>query len=239
LLLSGFPGGEEDVLDLGAALTQYGFNTLTFNYRGTYESEGHYLGFQDTQQDIQAAFAFLRDDETVRTYEIDVDRLILGGWSYGGGMGLIYAANNPDVKHVFSIAGTDHGEFAREYWRNESFSTMIDTSFTSLSYPDGPVRFSGKSTIREELRQQLSENAAPYDLVDQAGRLIDRDVLLIGAWDDKQVVLERHILPLYRSLKDLGSTRVTITAFQDGHEFESSRLALAQTIDHWIKGLPG
>ena len=40
LLLPGFPGNEDDVLDLGASLSGRGFNALMFNYRGTYRSQG-------------------------------------------------------------------------------------------------------------------------------------------------------------------------------------------------------
>ena len=229
LLLSGFPGNEDDVLGLGEELSQHGLNILIFNYRGTHQSEGEY-SLKNTQEDIQAAFDFLQDEETVSKYQIDLDLLILGGWSYGGGMGLIYGANHPEVKHIFSIAGTDHGKFAREYKRNETFSNMLDTIFEELKYPQGPVRFSGKTAIRKELIQ----NPDPYDLLNHATKLADRDVLLIGGWDDANVVLEHHILPLYRALIDVGGGKVSIKALQDDHAFEKSKPELVKTILNWI-----
>jgi dipeptidyl aminopeptidase/acylaminoacyl peptidase len=228
LLLPGFPGNEDDVLGLGEELSQNGLNILTFNYRGTYHSEGEY-SLKNTQEDIQAAFDFLQDELTVQKYKVDLDRLVLGGWSYGGGMGLIYAANHPEIKQIFSIAGTDHGEFAREYQRNKVFSNMIDEIFDKLKFPQGPVRFSGKPAIRE-----LVQNPDRYDLLSQVSKLAGRDILLIGGWNDPNVVLEHHILPLFRALKREGADKVSIIAFQDGHAFKKNRSELAHAILSWI-----
>ena len=56
LLLQGFPGNEDDVLELGQRMSQQGINTLTFNYRGTHQSEGTF-SLRNTLKDIQAARA--------------------------------------------------------------------------------------------------------------------------------------------------------------------------------------
>ena len=230
LLLAGFPGNEDDVLGLGAELSAHGLNTMTFNYSGTYQSEGDY-SLRNSQLDIEAALDFLRDEAIVKKYHLTPGEIVLGGWSYGGGMALSYAANHPDIQHIFSIAGTDHGEFAREYLRNAAFAEMVNEIFDSLRYLDGPVRFSGKAAIREELIQ----NPTPYDVSSRAPDFVDRNILLIGAWDDLNVTIEYHILPFYRALMELDAENVQLNAFQDNHGFENSRLALANTIVEWLK----
>lgn len=58
ILLHGFPGNETDVLGLGSNISRVGFNVLTFNYSGTYQSTGEW-NFENTQQDIRAAYNFL------------------------------------------------------------------------------------------------------------------------------------------------------------------------------------
>ena len=110
ILLQGFPGNEIDVLGIGKRLSEAGINALTFNYSGTYQSEGLY-SFTNTQKDIKAAYNFIHQPENIIEYKIDTTRIILGGYSYGGGMALTYAANHPEIKTVFSIAGTDHGAY--------------------------------------------------------------------------------------------------------------------------------
>jgi dipeptidyl aminopeptidase/acylaminoacyl peptidase len=234
LLLPGFPGSDDDVLGLGEAFSRQGLNVLTFNYRGTFQSEGRF-SLEGTHVDIQAAFDFLQDEETVDKHGVDPTKLVLGGWSYGGGMGLIYAANHPEVAHVFSVAGTDHGAFAREYQRNESFASQIDAMFDGLRYPNGPVRFARKLAVSDG----LVPNQALYDLLGHAEKLAARDVLLMGGWDDQNVTIERHILPCYRRLKDLGSDKVRIHAFQADHYFENSRSEMVAVVTEWIEALFG
>lgn len=92
LLLQGSPGNPVDVLGLGERFAKHGYNTLTFNYCGTHNSEG-LSSFADAQLDIAAAYRFL---EECALPGVDSDRVILGGWSYGGGMALTYAAGHPE-----------------------------------------------------------------------------------------------------------------------------------------------
>ena len=148
----------------------------------------------------------------------------------GGGMALAYAAKYPGFKRIFAIGATDHGEFAREYKRNPLFSEMIDAIFEELKSPAGPVRFEGKAAIEE-----LTQNPTPYDLRINATALANRDILLIGGWDDTDRTIEHHLLPFYRTLVNTNAQKVQITAFQDNHEFEKSREELAATVIRWIK----
>ncbi|NTV51349.1 MAG: hypothetical protein HGA69_00735 [Desulfobulbaceae bacterium] len=68
-----------------------------------------------------------------------------------------------------------------------------------------------------------------------ANALANRDILLIGGWNDMNVIIEQHILPLYRALVDVKARKVQIAAFQDDHAFERSREELAATVVHWVK----
>lgn len=229
LLLQGFPGNEEDVLELGQRMSQCGINALTFNYRGTYQSEGTY-SLQSTLEDISAAIEYLHQEGVIRKFQIDTGKLVLGGWSYGGGMALAYAAAHPEIERVFSIAGTDHGELGREYKRNPACAEMIDAMFEELKSPTGPVRFVGKAVIEE-----LVQNPAPYDLRPNATAVANRDILLVGGWDDPYVTIEHHVLPFYRALVDANARKVQIAAFQDNHAFEKSREELAVIVIRWVK----
>jgi pimeloyl-ACP methyl ester carboxylesterase len=230
LLLLGFPDSLEDVLlnELGQRMSRHGINTLTFNYRGTHKSEGAF-SFENTLEDIQAAFSFLHQERTTREFHIVTSNLVLGGISYGGGMALAYAATHPEIRRVFSIAGTDHGEFAREYARNPAFAQGVDTWFEELQLPSGPVH-----SERSEASKWL-QNPDPYDLKLGAPALADRDILLLGGWDDQSTTIEHHVLPFYRALAEAHAQRVQIAAFQDSHAFERSRDELAAIVVRWVK----
>ena len=228
LLLQGFPGGEGDLLGLGERISASGMNAFTFNYRGTHKSEGRY-SLENTIGDIQAALEYVHTAETIREFNIDTSNIILCGYSYGGGMALTFAASHSGIRRIISIAGTDHGEFIREYLRNESMAEMINDMFDRLKAPEGPARFDGHVAL-----QELIDNEALYDLRLSAPKLADRDILLIGGWEDVNITIENHLLPLYRALKKENAQDVKFIAYHADHYFVNVREKLAEDILEWI-----
>jgi pimeloyl-ACP methyl ester carboxylesterase len=233
ILLHGFPGGDSDVLGLGKALSKVNFNVLTFNYSGTHKSEGEF-NFDHSQKDIKAAFEFIHQSENIRQYKIDTTRVILGGYSFGGGMALTYAASHPEIKEVFSIAGNDHGEAVRRYRSDPERQKLLDEIFDELKPMTEVVRFGPGGTPKELAEMKIIELNQTYDLKYCAPLLAIKDILLIGGWDDHNVSIENIILPLYRALIDADAEHVTITAVQDDHSFKNSRTELAQIIIDWL-----
>lgn len=228
ILLQGFPGNERDVLGLGEKLSQSGMNVLMFNYSGTHRSEGKF-NFTSTLDDIRAAYDYLSGPAQRKRPGVDPRTILLAGYSYGGGMALTYAASHPEIRRVISIAGNDHGAFAREYRRNSEMAHVLDSVFDALRSPAGPIQFDGKEVLK-----QLAANPDPYDLRLSAPRLADRDILLAGGWDDWQVSIEDNLLPLYRALKKSGSTTVRFITFHTDHSFREVRAELAAELARWI-----
>lgn len=229
ILLNGFPGNPVDVLGLGDKLAHAGINALTFSYTGTYESEG-IAGIDYVFTDIAAAYEFLHQPFVVDRFKIDTANIILGGWCFGGGLSLAYTANHPEIKRIFSIAGNDHGQFARDYLNNREFAEMADTMFDRMKAPRGPVNFEGKGVLK-----RLADNPTPYDLRIAAPRLATRDILLIGGWDDAQVTIDNYLLPFYRALKQAGAKKIRFVAFQTDHYFLNVRDELASELIQWIQ----
>ncbi len=229
ILLQGFPGNEQDVLGVGQKNSEAGINALTFNYSGTYRSEGEF-GLENTLRDIDAAYQYVHHREIFTRFKVDTTKIYLGGYSYGGGMALTYMANHPEMRGVISIAGTDHGELAREYSRNASFAKAIDSIFEELKAPKGPVRFEGKEAFKE-----LLDSADTYDLRRSAPSLANRDILLIGGLDDGDVTIENHLLPLYRAIRKEGAQSLQFIVYQTDHSFKNVRDQLAEQIIDWIR----
>jgi dienelactone hydrolase len=228
LLVQGFPGNEEDVLGLGQRISASGMNAFTFNFRGTHESEGEFA-LEGSVEDIRVAFEYLHKEEIVGKFKIDTSNIVLCGYSFGGGMSLICAANHPEIKRIVSIAGTDHGEFIREYLRNESMAKIINESFDEMKAPEGPVRFEGRAAL-----QKLADSVGFYDLRLSAPKLAGREILLIGGWDDMNVTIDNHLLPLYRALKEENGRNVEFVVYQSDHSFSNVREKLAEDIIGWV-----
>jgi pimeloyl-ACP methyl ester carboxylesterase len=237
ILLHGFPGNEIDVLGIGKRLSEVGINALTFNYSGTHKSDGEF-NFNNSQKDIGAAYDFIYRSENISQFRIDTTRIILGGYSYGGGMALTYAANHPTIKEVFSIAGNDHGAFMREYNRNPEMQKNIDNMFDDLKTRTEIVRFGPGGTVQEIDKMKIIESNPTYDLRKCAPMLAEKRILLIGGWDDLKVSFENIVLPLYRELKKEKAEDVTIVGIKGGHPLKNSRDEVAQIVVNWLRAVP-
>ena len=86
-----------------------------------------------------------------------------------------------------------------------------------------------------QLKKELLDDPRPYDLRLNAPALADRDILLIGGWDDHEVTIEDRILPFYRALKEAGAQTVQIAAVQDDHSFEKCGQEVVELIVRWLK----
>ena len=229
IMLHGYPGGEGDPLGLGKALGSRGINVLVFNYRGTWSSEGTF-SFENSMEDIDAAISFLKNKNTREMFNVDTSNIIVAGYSYGGAMALTAAVYNPEIKRILSIAGADESVFGRKMLEDQSFRSMFEQMLTASEYPEGPI----KCDIESFTEVWLSD-LDKYDLVRHANSLADRDILFLGGWRDDNVVLEEHILPLYRRLQELESGKLHICVFDTDHSFRNVRTELKEVVEKWIK----
>jgi len=228
LLVPGWPGEPNDVLDLGALLAEQGINVCIFNPRGLHPSEGFHT-HANTLKDIGSALQWLRQADVQKRFGVDTTRLVLGGHSYGGGIAMIYAARDPSVRRVISIAGADFGEIARETQRNAAFAEEFRRANLSTRRPEGPAQFDFDAGLKEWVDHQ-----DVYGLRENAANLADRSILLIGGWEDEQVTIDQFLLPLYRALRSAGAAKVTFLVYHTDHEFINVRQRLASDIADWL-----
>lgn len=228
LLIPGWPGNARDVLGLGALLVKDGVNVVMFNPRGMHGSEGT-LTFAGVQEDVGAAFAWLHSPEVVERFRVDTSRLALGGHSFGGGMATSYAARDPRVRRLISIAGGDHAVTIREVDSNPAFAERFRTMLRSTQAPAGPVRFDIDATL-----QELRAGTQTYGNREVAPRLAGRSVLVFGGWEDRSTTIEQTMLPFYRALKTADVQDVTFLVYHTDHDFAPVRAQLAAAIRDWL-----
>jgi dienelactone hydrolase len=98
ICLHGAPGGPKDVLGLAQNAPRAGWNALVFTFRGFWESEGRYT-LTHSYEDVFSALKYLRSPEIVKKYQIDVNHIAITGFSFGGNIALIAAANDTSLRH--------------------------------------------------------------------------------------------------------------------------------------------
>lgn len=226
LLVPGWGGGPNDVLGMGQALSAAGVSVVVLTPRGWHESQGR-ATFANALGDIAAALKWIRNSSRS---DLNASNLVLGGHSWGGGISLAYAATDPSVRRVFSVAGTDHGQFIRQYESDLDFAAAVHEILAASASPQGPIRFDVDGTLRE-----LAEGQATYGLLENVNRLADRGILLFGGWEDENVTVDRTLLPLYRALRKARAQDVTFKVYHADHSFSAVRSQLHADLLAWVR----
>jgi dipeptidyl aminopeptidase/acylaminoacyl peptidase len=229
ILCHGFPGNNTDVLGLGQRLMKVGFNALAFNYRGSWGSEGLFKD-ANSLEDVISAVHYVKSSFVVKEFNVDLSRIALIGYSYGGGMALLGSLSDVSVKRVVDLAGGNLSVLGRasdEFMQELEKKVDQDLSDSNFRAPKA-----------RELFAELRANVDRYDLVKHAKILSNKDILIIGACRDQEADLENHILPLFRALQRYSAKQLQIEIFDTDHSFTNVRSQLADKIVSWLKRTP-
>jgi len=230
ILLHGYCGRDDLIFELADVLAEEGFNVLTFNFSGTWASEGTWSP-ETSLQNVYSAIHFLKMDQTKKEYSIDPSDISLIGNSYGGGMALLGSLRDDSVGKMCSIAGADLSVWARMYEEDPDFrrvhEQILDRCMSDASKSRGP---GGKASY-----EWLLQHKEDFDLKKYADQLAKKDILLFGGWLDYGVKIEDHILPLCRSLQKQGAEKLEIHMVNDDHELRNARSEIFTKIISWLK----
>lgn len=234
LFVPGWPGDPEDFLGLGPRLSDQGINWLEFYPRGLYQSEGMYT-HTGALQDIAAGLRWLHQPEVRERFKVDGNKLVLAGFSNGGGLALAYAAGDPSVRHLVSCACNDFGQFARHLVQHRTVEhspsmASVLAWLASTQAPDGPAHGDMEYGL-----QEMINHPEIFGLRENAGKLTDRSILMFGGWEDQVATIENYQLPFYRALKAAGAQDVTFIVYHTTHNFPNVRERLATDIVDWIQ----
>ncbi len=231
ILLHGVPGNDDNPLGLAEKLNNNEINVFVFNYQGTFNSEGLF-NFDNCQNDIRTALDFLKQEDIIREFAIDTSRIIICGYSLGGSMALTAAVHNSEIKNIISIAGgNDQAIYLNKMASNSAYRTIFEKRIASLYTPEGPVK--GDSTYLHNYFDKIIPDVDNFDLVINADKLKNREILFLSGWQDNNIPLEEYIIPVYRQLKKQGAENVYIKAFETDHYFGNVMDELINSIAAW------
>jgi len=228
ILLHGFPGNQSSPLGLAERLNSAGFNVLVFNYQGSYLSEGNF-SFDNSIDNVSAAFNFLTDHENQTKYKIDTSKIVVCGYSFGGTIAIESAMYNNKIRYLISIANDDHSVSIKKAITDlefrENYRKFVGGSFE----PDGPFRGDLKALMDYNI-----QNVDRYDLVKNTEKLKSKKILFIVGWQDNTSLIEINTLPLYRKLMQINKVNASIKGFESDHRFNNVIDELSKTIIDWI-----
>lgn len=216
-------------------------NVVMFAPRGWHDSGGTFTS-TGAIDDGQAAFDWLHEEEVVHRFGVDIQRVSVGGYSFGASTVLAFAAQEPRVRRLFFIAPTDHYEMGLRAREDDAYRTEVHTAMAPLFAESGPIRvewIGEDPTDLTEFWREWVDDRERFWLPALAPGLRDLSLFLISGLDDANALitqLEGMHLPLYRALRELGATDVRFRLFEDGHAFSSSRAELVEALLDWLQG---
>ncbi|MEJ2635231.1 MAG: alpha/beta fold hydrolase [Calditrichia bacterium] len=230
VLLPGFTGSRGDLFGLAGRLNASGINALFFNYRGTRDSEGLFTP-DNSVTDAVNAIRYLKSEKIARQFHIDTTRIILLGHSWGGSVALLASLHFPSVKKIVSIATTDFKVFADLLEENESFRKWHQDYLDKILSDSTLMRAPGG----KESHEWLMAHRGNYDLQKRAGKLADKQILLIGGWLDRKAPVEVHMIPFYRALQRNGAENIRIKIYDTDHSFRNVHDQIFKDAIEWIR----
>jgi len=207
-----------------------GINALVFDHRGVRESEGVFT-HPNALADVNAAIAFLRSRSIAEAMKVDTGRIILAGYSFGGGLALMGSLKEPSICKVASIAGANLGELARQCLEDDEFRKNGEKSHDEWQGERGVARGPGGKAFVSAIIETRDE----FDWLKHAETLAHKDILLMGGWRDPHATIERYVLPIYRSLQNSGARKLNIEVYDTDHSFLGFEEQMSRRMISWIR----
>ncbi len=233
ILLHGFPGNANSPYGLAERLNKNAMNILVFNYEGSFNSEGVF-SWENCMTDVGAAISYLKQKNNIRQFSIDTSKIIVCGCSLGAALALSAAVHNSEIRKLIAIVGgNDLSIYLQKMKRDPVFQTALEKRIAAAGIPNGPIK--GDSAYIHNYFDQTKSNYEYFDLIKNADKLKNKEILFITGWLDTTVPMEEFIIPTYRHLKNMNPEFVSIKAFETDHNFTNKRDELANSITEWIK----
>ncbi|MGB6484101.1 MAG: alpha/beta fold hydrolase [Candidatus Acidiferrales bacterium] len=218
VICNGLPGNEKN-LDLAQAVRRAGWNTVTFNYRGSWGSPGVFR-FSQNFEDADAVLAYLRDPANVKRLGIDAHRIAIAGHSMGGWV-------------VVNVASHDHGLIGAILISAADMSKQADAPRDRLVAEMADNRETLAGVTPDSMADELRSLPKTLRFENAAAGLTQTPLLVLTANDG----LAPSADALVRDIQAHGGHEVTEMHFATDHGWSDHRIALESAVITWLAGL--
>jgi pimeloyl-ACP methyl ester carboxylesterase len=222
VLCHGLPGNEKN-LDLAQAVRRAGWNSVTFNYRGSWGSPGSF-SFAHTLEDTAAVLAYLRAPANAHVLGINTARIVLAGHSMGGWVTAQTAAKDHALAGAIMISAWDPGDRATlSHTRTDIAAGMAENSETLAG------------TSPDIMADEVIGHGAAWSFPPLAARLAATPLLVLTS-DDGNGPSD---MALVAAIQKLGGRQVSVAHAATDHSWSDHRIALEALIVNWLAALRG
>ncbi len=218
VICHGLPGNEKN-LDLAQAARRAGWNAVTFNYRGSWGSPGHY-SFANDLEDADAVLAYIEDPAHAAKLGIDTKHIVLAGHSLGGWVTTQTAAHHPELIGAILISAADMASAASQ--PRDKVVSLMKENMESLN------------GTAEGIADEAIAKVRAHNFSSAAPGLAKLPLLVLTSNDG----LAPNANALAKAVTGAGNSNVTVTHADTDHGWSDHRIFLEATILTWLQKLP-
>ncbi len=205
-----------------------GINVMTFHPRGMWDNQ-HIYTLTGAIDDLLAAAAYVRSTAKgdIRTpagnaWRTDTARIAVMGLSGGGGTVSISAcAEDPLIQSVIAVAPANK-------------SAPLPPEMIAGLEPV-KARTAGRIDVVATMNAMTPAENDRMSPIVQAPRLVEKNILLVGAMRDVVSPLEIAHRPIAQAMRDAGVRAFDEVILDTDHSFLTKRIALARLMIEWLR----
>jgi uncharacterized protein len=229
VLLHGLPGNEQN-LDLAQVMRRAGWTVITFHFRGSWGSAGHFT-LLNCSEDVEELLSQLRHTDLAHAWGVDPKHIVLIGHSFGGNVAARVASRDPGLLGTVLLAPWDVSS-TRRAW--EKIPPEQQASTATTFFFDANGRLAGVDP--QSLREDVMRSGASLDLTRYAPALTDRTMLVVTASHDDP---GDQALGLLTDLRSRHAPHLSSIQLDTDHGFNDHRIALQAAVLRWLATLDG
>lgn len=225
VLLHGFPGNESN-FDIAHSIRRFGWNVITFHYRGAWGSGGVF-SWKNAIEDVITVLDSIKKGFLSEDMLVDSDKIVMVGHSMGGFFSA-YVLMKGLVDHCFTMGLFNIGMIGELIAGNPAYEGM------ALESLKGGAAFFNSISAGELLKEML-DSADDWNLLSGARQLASRNFFLLGAEYDQTAPVAMHYHPLIKLLKTVSPDKNFGELIKSGHSFSDKRIAVTEKVIDWLK----
>jgi pimeloyl-ACP methyl ester carboxylesterase len=211
LMLHGYPGNERN-LDIAQVVRAHGWNTIYFDYRGSWGSQGKF-SFRNCVEDVVNVVAFCKQYQD--SLKIDTSNIVLFGHSMGGWICLKSLQLLPGIKKGFALSLWD---IPHQYKR-----VLNEKEITDLSRnPNVNSKYFVLNATLKELFDPVLKQPGYYNIAYDSSALANKQIIMLDEHSRNKQIAE--------SLKNANTVYFDYQVWQTDHSFTNKRVSLMNKV---------